>query len=64
MSTGLVSRRPEPHVYAADGIPFWPGGMQGCRHCPLPPKHPVHTMPERDDDEKALEARRLGEEVE
>jgi hypothetical protein len=49
------------HVFAPDGLPDRRGGPQGCQHCPMPERHPVHRLPAVDADVQQAEARRLGE---
>lgn len=53
-----------PHLYMADQeLPADHRGQRPCRPpCGLPKANRVHELPERSDDERALEARRLGEE--
>lgn len=50
------------HAYQPDGLPNH-RGVDGCAHCPLPRQHPVHDVPPVPADAAAMDARRLGEEV-
>lgn len=48
------------HPYRDDGVPDHRG--QGrCTQCGLPAGNRAHRLPERTDDERAEEARRMGE---
>lgn len=49
------------HVFVSTGVVDWRGEPAECRECPLPPDHQVHHMPETTPEQRATEARRLGE---
>ena len=55
-------RLAEPHTYQSDGVADYLSGTR-CRWCGLRASHKVHMLPERDEQEKAVEARRMGEGV-
>jgi hypothetical protein len=57
-----MTARIPTHVHQPDGIKVRPlSDEEGCRACPLPAGHPVHNVPDRPPEERAAEARRIGE---
>jgi hypothetical protein len=48
------------HVYVDDGVVDHRGEGR-CRDCGLPKANRSHRLPARTDDERAAEARRIGE---
>ena len=55
----LQRRGQDPHTYQSDGVADYLGDTR-CRWCGIRASHKVHTLPERDEQEKAVEARRMG----
>lgn len=49
------------HLYQPDGLPSHRGAPEGCQHCPMPARHPVHQLPPSPDGAAQYDARRLGE---
>jgi hypothetical protein len=51
-----------PHTYYADpNATDRPGGEPRCAACGLPLANATHKVPERTDEERELELRRIGE---
>ena len=52
------------HIYVPDAtVAPDHRGQRPCLHCPLPRGNAVHQVPEVDDEVKAVEARKVGEQV-
>ena len=58
-----LRRGPTRHLFAdADPPDIDPiTGVRWCKTCNLPDSNAIHNLPERSEDEKAVEARRIGE---
>lgn len=55
-------RRRTPHPFVLDHeLEDVPGGVQTCARCHLPDGNDIHRMPTADEQLKALESRRLGD---
>lgn len=51
-----------PHTYYADpDATDRPGGEPHCAACGMPRRHRSHDVPERPDEERDAELRRIGE---
>ena len=57
MRPGIPTHQYQPEPDITD----WRGGTEGCAHCPLPRRHPVHDVPAVTADAVAADAARLGE---
>lgn len=51
------------HPHQPDGLPNHRGD-QGCAHCPMPARHPVHDVPPLPARAAVVDARRIGEQTE
>jgi len=48
------------HLYADDGVADH-RGLGRCRHCGLPASNRSHRLPQRSAEERAVQARMIGE---